>query len=507
MQRDPANPAQALPGSEKILLEIPQPYGNHNGGDLRFGHDGYLYISVGDGGAAGDPLRSGQDVTTLLGAILRIDVDKADPLCETPYSIPPDNPFAQDRCSGGGQDMGLPEIWAWGLRNVWRMSFDRSTGALWAADVGQDVWEEVNVIEGGQNYGWRAVEANECYETNCDTSLYTSPVHAYNHDDGDKSITGGFVYRGSQFPQLWGQYIFGDFESGRVWAIDSTKQNAEKTLLVDSTDSLASFGENADGEIFAVSFERGVLSFVAQNQANSGPPIPDRLSATGCFENTENHVPAASVIPYQVRVPFWSDGLIKHRFFALPANQKMIFRPDTPFEMPVGTVILKTISQVRANGEEHRVETRIIRRDEKGWNGYTYLWRDDQSDADLVAGRKEVVLTGGAQPQTWEVPSRSDCDQCHIARIGYTLGLSTRQLNRPIVIDSNEYAQLDAFAAGGFIDLPAPSEMLATMPALRMNQPHRHACPSHVGYKLRDVSPARWTRRCGNRFTLHNSSQ
>ena len=207
-RRDPENPRRAQLGSQRVLLEVPQPSSNHNGGDLHFGPDGRLYASLGDGGGAGDRPNNAQNTNNLLGTILRIDVDEV-PEGAT-YGIPPGNPFAD----GVG---GRPEIWAWGLRNVWRMAFDPSTGLLWAGDVGQGAFEEIDVIVSG-NYGWRGREGFVCFDDPLCDGDYIPPVHAYPRGEGT-SVTGGLVYRGARLPALWGAYVFGDYGSGAVWAL------------------------------------------------------------------------------------------------------------------------------------------------------------------------------------------------------------------------------------------------------------------------------------------------
>ncbi|MFZ5466006.1 MAG: PQQ-dependent sugar dehydrogenase [Pseudomonadota bacterium] len=230
-------------GTETVLLELPQPYANHNGGQIAFGPDGFLYIGLGDGGAAGDPRGNGQNVETLLGAMLRIDVDKGDP-----YAIPPDNPFAQADGEGGGR----PEIYAWGLRNPWRWSFDRATGELWAGDVGQNAWEEIDKIVRGGNYGWAIREGAHCYGTlRCRTEALIDPVAEYGHDQGC-SVTGGYVYRGKGIPALHGAYLYGDFCSGRIWALCQGK--GLPRLLMITGINIASFAEGLDGEVYVLQF-------------------------------------------------------------------------------------------------------------------------------------------------------------------------------------------------------------------------------------------------------------
>jgi glucose/arabinose dehydrogenase len=241
-----SNPDSADPASEVVLLEILQPYTNHNGGQLAFGPDGYLYIALGDGGSGGDPGNRAQDRTTLLGKILRIDVDT--PGDTLNYSIPPTNPYA------GNTDGSREEIFAYGLRNPWRFSFDALTGAGWVGDVGQGEWEEVDTLTAGGNYGWRLKEGNHCYTppTGCDTIPgLIDPVWEYSHSTGGCSITGGFVYRGAMNPSLVGKYLFGDYCSGKLWALD-TNGAGEWTavLLLDSPYSFTSFGIDRHNEVY-----------------------------------------------------------------------------------------------------------------------------------------------------------------------------------------------------------------------------------------------------------------
>lgn len=244
---------RADPDSESIILEIDQPYGNHNGGMIAFGPDGYLYIGMGDGGSAGDPLKSGQNPFSLLGALLRIDVDNSDP-----YTIPPDNPFAD------GKD-GLPEIWAIGLRNPWRFSFDMETHDLYIADVGQNQYEEVNFqpanSNGGENYGWNIYEGTHLYSgIPFDQAVF--PVVEYSHNQGC-SVTGGYVYRGEAIPALQGHYIYGDFCSGTVWWL---KQDDDGEwghgVLFDTDMQITSFGQDLDGEVYIVDRRGGVYQLV-----------------------------------------------------------------------------------------------------------------------------------------------------------------------------------------------------------------------------------------------------
>ncbi len=255
---DPADPDRFVTKSRKELLFIDQPYENHNGGSVQFGADGRLYLSFGDGGSGGDPLGNGQDLQRLLGKILRIDID-ADPAAG-PYIVPSDNPYA----NGGG----LPEIWHWGLRNPWRMSFDRATGDLWIGDVGQDAFEEVDVGRQGTsnlNFGWNLMEASHCYnKRTCKTEGLTFPVSEYGRDLGC-TVIGGYVYRGKAASFLVGTYLFADYCTGAIFAIDSASNVLTPPVTVGAGPGgqISAFGEDADGELYLTTLDGHLLRLVA----------------------------------------------------------------------------------------------------------------------------------------------------------------------------------------------------------------------------------------------------
>jgi glucose/arabinose dehydrogenase len=253
----PEGQATVDPTSEKLIMEFEQPRSNHNGGMLVFGPDGMLYISVGDGGGAGDTFENGQDLSTIYGAILRIDVNAPD----LPYAVPTDNPFT-------GVDGAAGEIWAYGFRNPWRIAFDPETGDLWASDVGQNQVEEVDYVLKGGNYGWNLKEGSRCYspatgwEVQSEVELI-DPVTSYAHDFGC-SITGGYVYRGERTSSLEGGYVFGDFCSGKIWAIRADGGALiEQLELIDTTYSIPAFGQTLDGEVYVLTYEAGIQRFVA----------------------------------------------------------------------------------------------------------------------------------------------------------------------------------------------------------------------------------------------------
>ena len=244
----------ADPDSELVILEVEQPYPNHNGGQLAFGPDGYLYVGLGDGGSAGDPQGNGQDTSTLLGSILRIDVSLATP--DQPYAIPPDNPFVDPP-----EADGRAELWAYGLRNPWRFSFDRNTGELWAGDVGQNRWEEINLIQRGANYGWNTLEGNHCFRPSdgCEREGMTPPAWEYSLDGAPCSVIGGYVHRGTAIPWLKGTYVYGDFCSGKVFGLRyADGEVVEHWQLADTGRHIMSFAQDNDGELYLLSQESGI---------------------------------------------------------------------------------------------------------------------------------------------------------------------------------------------------------------------------------------------------------
>ena len=272
--------------SEHIIIEINQPFTNHNGGQVVFGPDGYLYIGMGDGGWGGDPYNNSQNLTNLLGAILRIDVDAVSSTLN--YGIPIDNPFAADTL--GYRD----EIYAYGLRNPWRFSFDSSTNTCWISDVGQDLYEEIDILEYGGNYGWNIMEGFNCYNppSECDTTGLILPIYTYDHNIGE-SITGGFVYRGTLVPDIYGKYIFADFEYGYVWSLEYDGDNAPEVITLGDLGpySVTSFGVDQHNELYICSFDGTIYKFVQTDSAvDDGDLRPNKFSLYQNYPNPFNPV-------------------------------------------------------------------------------------------------------------------------------------------------------------------------------------------------------------------------
>lgn len=419
--------------TESTIISVRQPAWNHNGGHIAFGPDDLLYIGLGDGGGGGDPYDNGQDPDTLLGALLRIDVDSG-----SPYAIPADNPFV-----GGG---GAAEIYAWGLRNPWKFSFDRATGDLWLADVGQNRLEEIDLIKKGGNYGWNSMEGTECYIRGCDPSGLELPVAEYGRSLG-KSITGGVVYRGSEVPSLVGNYLYGDFAFGRAWRLFRDVETGEWTpeeILPGGSGSWSTFALAPDGEAVFVDYG-GRFYELRPTTPDEPTGFPTTLSATGCTDPADVTQPDAGLIPYSVAHPFWSDGADKDRWLAIPDERTIDARSDGQWILPVGSVVVKNF----ARGGE-RLSTRLMVHHNDGWAGYTYRWRPDGSDADYVVGGSVDAVSGG----DWHFPGTGDCATCHTEAAGFTLGLESIQMATDHTYDNGVGDQIEVLSRIGVVQGP-----------------------------------------------------
>jgi uncharacterized repeat protein (TIGR03806 family) len=448
--------------AEQSIFRLAQPYSNHNGGDIAFGPDGYLYIGFGDGGSAGDPECSGQTLKSPLGKILRIDPRSVG----SGYAIPNDNPFpspspSPSPCLDYNVDLdtvrtqNCPEIYAWGMRNPWRWSFDSvppaGAAGLWVGDVGQNLIEEVDFVEKGKNYGWNRKEGTNDYSTACtpaDTN-YVPPLVEYDHAGIGRSITGGFIYRGTAIPALAGGYVFGDYGTGGVYVIpdayniSATIKNPTALFPVGNP-ALVGFGEDEDYELYIITFN-AIFKMVPATPPMQETTFPQKLSQTGCVDPNDPTKPAGGLIPYEVNAPLWSDGADKRRWLAIPDGTQIHVNSDGHWALPVGSVLMKEFS---LNGQ--RLETRLlVHHDDGDWAGYTYVWDDNGTDATLIDGRLQKVYG----TQTWTFPGRADCLACHTTAAGRSLGPDTRQFNRDIVYPDGRYAnQLDTLAHLGMLD-------------------------------------------------------
>lgn len=317
-QVSPTNPDSADKNTEQILLTFNQPYSNHNGGCVAFGADGYLYIATGDGGSGGDPQNNAQNITNLLGKILRIDVDNPQPPLN--YGIPPTNPFVDSTNTSIRK-----EIYAYGLRNPWRMSFDPVTGWLWAADVGQNTWEEIDIINNGGNYGWRCYEGNHPYNTSGCNGTYIFPIWEYSHSEGI-SVTGGYVYRGQNVPELYGKYIYGDYGSRKVWSLLYDGINpATNTQITTAAASITSFGVDQNNELYLVSFNGKIYNFIPT-------VIPVELSSFN-----------ATVVNGKVRLDWYTASETNNSGFVIERSQDGVNFKDIYFIGGNGTTTQRNI--------------------------------------------------------------------------------------------------------------------------------------------------------------------
>ncbi len=488
-----ANPNVADPASEFPILTVTQPagLGNHKGGMIAFGPDGYLYISLGDGGGGGDPLFSGQRTNTLLGKVLRI-APRASGTQQPAYSIPPDNPFAQSTAGD------MAEIWAYGIRNPWRFSFDRGpgpgTGRLWLGDVGQGAREEIDIITRGANFGWNYFEGDLTYTgTPPGGTTFAFPEVAYDRGQGS-CVIGGYVYRGSRVPSLRGAYIYCDINTGRMWALvhdQATGAFISNTLVATGVNA-SSFGEDQAGELYCVNYQGAsagqVSRFRETTPGGGGGTTPALLSQTGIFRSLATLEVHPGLVEFDVNAPLWSDGARKRRWIALPGVSRIGFNAGGAWTFPVGTVLVKHFEIDATPGQPAtaiRLETRVLVHEQAGWAGYTYVWNAAGTEADLApAGSTSRVITinepGGPRSQTWTFPGRSDCLSCHTAAAGAILGVRTEQVNRDFayaatgVTDNQLRAwnhvalfDRDIGAATAYTFLPSPSDTAGATLAAR----------------------------------------
>ena len=467
---DRAAPHHVIEDSELVILAWDS--NGHNGGDVAFGPDGYLYCPTGDGTGDSDTLVTGQGLDDLLAVLIRIDVDH--PADDKPYSIPPDNPYID-------VPGARPEIWAVGFRNPWRMDYDHRLNQLWVAQNGQDLWEQAFLVRRGDNYGWSVTEGSHPFylERKIDPAPITNPTAEHHHSEA-RSLTGGIVYWGEKLPELQGAYIYGDYSTGKIWAIkhDGT-QVVEHREIADTTFEVVGFAENRAGELLVIDLGGGIYRFEPTPPVTDAPPFPRLLSETGVFSSVAGHVVHPALIPYDVNAPLWSDGSHKARWIGIPGEGKLTYSASRGWDLPEGSVLVKSFALEREAGrpETRRwIETRLLTRQEGEWIGYSYEWNEEQTEAELVekTGR-DVDFTiadpesdGGVRTQSWHYPSRAECMVCHSRAAKYVLGISTHQLNREYAYSSGSRNQIELYEALGMFDgeLPKRPEEMDKLAAL-----------------------------------------
>ena len=411
----------------------------HNGCAVTFGLDGMFYVTSGDGTSDSDTNLTGQRTDLMLAKLLRIDVDHpGEPKGVSPrvmYSIPKDNPFVSDK-------RFVPETWAYGLRNPWRICTDSKTGHIWVGQNGQDLWETAMLVKKGDNFGWSVMEGSHPFylERKTGPTPIVKPTVEHHHSEA-RSLTGGIVYYGERFSELKGAYIYGDYSTGHIWAAkhDGEKLFWHKKIAITPL-KITAFSTDSKGELLICDHnkagEGGFYTFEA-NPAPKQSNFPRTISASGLFDSVKDHKMKSGVVPYSVNAPFWSDGMYKERFVAVPPGEGITFTRGT-WGFPDKSVLVKSFALETTEGDAATrkwVETRFLTKQGGEWYGYSYLWNDAGTDATLVeaAGldKEYTVKTAkGDRKQVWHLPGRAECMACHSRAANYVLGLTELQMNK-----------------------------------------------------------------------------
>jgi putative heme-binding domain-containing protein len=466
-----AEPPMIEPASEKVIIRWLS--GGHNGCTLAFGNDGFLYISTGDATNPDPPdvpYNTGQDISDLLASILRIDVDRMEGT--NAYAIPPDNPFVKT-------PRARPEVYAFGLRNPWRMSFDRATGDLWVGDVGWEQWEMVYRVKAGGNYGWSITEGPNTRvraDIKAGPGPILPPLIALPHSDA-ASITGGLVYHGKKLSRLRGAYVYGDWETGKFWALrhdgDKLISNEE---LCDTILKPVSFAEDHDRELLILDYNGGIYSF----EPNTAPPanlaFPRKLSETGIYADVTKLTPAPGVESYQINAGMWNDFATAARVLGIPEEGTIITAGGREtiagrmWQFPSNTVFARTLTLELERGRpstRRHIETQLLHFDGQTWNAYTYRWDAAQKDAELVPAEgandtftmMDAAAPGGRREIPWRFHSRAECLRCHNVWAGDTLSFNFFQLNTRG--DTPEFKRLEDLGVLKLKNAPKPLPQLA----------------------------------------------
>ncbi len=460
-----------LETSEEILIQQYDRSYEHDGGALFFDNEGYLHLTIGDEGSPHTrKLENSQSIENkLFGGLIRIDVDmdenRSHPIRRQPlqhqdrdegvpgtftqnYYIPNDNPWIDN--SGGH----LEEFYAIGLRSPFTAFYDTIDNEIWIADVGDGKWEELSIITAGSNAMWPYFEGPEQQAEIEDDIIGdpTDPVHFYGRIQGN-TIIGGFLYRGSKYPELNGSFIFGDFGSGNIWSFDEGSENPI-TLLTRGPGRIVAYFPCLDGGICMMR-TNGEIYQLEENVIME--TAPELLSDLGAFEGLESLSPSEGIMPYEINSPLWSDGSLKRRWISLPDTSRIVFNIDDPWEFPVGTVLIKHFEMPIDEDSIKRLETRffVVDLDRNGY-GLTYKWNETDTDAKLVAFDEvahdtlEVLTSGEFTKQVWNYPTRTQCIQCHNDNANFVLGVKTAQMNRLNNSETGAINQIELWNELGF---------------------------------------------------------
>ncbi|HIK94071.1 MAG TPA: hypothetical protein EYG03_19165, partial [Planctomycetes bacterium] len=450
--------------SEQVLIKWPS--GGHNGGCLRFGPDGLMYISTGDGSGPNPPdgRTTGQDVTDLLGAILRIDVDRN--AGDLNYAIPADNPFVES-------DDARAEIFAYGLRNPWKFGIDSQTGEVLVADNGWETWEMVHHVKNGQNCGWPVMEgrAHLRTEVKVGPTPIVPPARDHHHSEAN-SVIGGPVYRGGKLSGLSGFFVYGDYITGTIWGLKPDGDDYVYRDIVDTDLRIVDFTQGSDGELFVLDYDYtgGIYELLPNDVEDLSAQFPRLLSETGLFESVRELKPAAGVVNYDVVVPRWQDGAVAKRWVAVPGLESIGGDVDSRNPAyPDGTVLVKHL--VIPSMPPTPLETQVLHYDNGVWNPYSYLWRDDGTDAQLVTsiGANKSVSwpdDGGAASgsnRTWRASATNECRLCHNAGSKFVLGFRPNQLQKKMGSGGNATTHHLALQRAGILKTPGAVDKAAVL--------------------------------------------
>jgi glucose/arabinose dehydrogenase len=490
------NPNSATPtanlASERVLIQQADQADNHNGGDLHFGPDGYLYISLGDEGGQNDQFANSQRINQdFFAGMLRIDVNlEGTEIAGNPaatddanvppnshpavvlhgglpaYEIPADNPWVGATSFNGiavTPSTVRTEFWAAGLRNPWRFSFDPVTGELWCGDVGGGAREEISLITRGGNYGWVWREGTVAGPVGGAPGGFShiNPLYDYQHGSGNfqgRSVTGGLVYRGTRMASLTGAYVFADYVSGNVWSLVRNGSSAPTVNRLLGEGGIVAFGRDpSNGDVLMADLNDNLIRRITTVTDTS--TYPTTLTATGLFSDLTDLSPSPGLLPYQINLPFWSDHAIKRRWFTIPgSSSKMTWSRDGEWIFPTGQIWVKhfDIETTRGNpATRKRLETRLLVKNASGAYGVSYRWNEAGTEANLVGEPGEdfdlsITVGGVPQIQRWRIPSRSECLTCHTPQAGFALSTNTRQYHMASIIPGFSGNQIEVLENGGY---------------------------------------------------------